>query len=227
MAKNASAEITEERVGNVENVIVSPVGDLAKKIIKLREEIKEVEASKMDLGNKSYNYLGERELTTKLRPVMQKLGLVLLPEAMITKTTQYEGKDDKKNLLTECEARYLLIDADSGASLRLSSVGAGSDSLDKGVNKASTGAYKNLLRAIGMFPSPEREDPDNTPSSRSSNKSSFSNDAGSVLLKYGEHQGKTIKQLFDENPEEVEKLANGNSKWIAGKAKEFLDSLKG
>ena len=79
-----------------------------------------------------------------------------------------------------------------------------------------------------MCPSPERDDPDSTPSeSSSTTTSSYSgnSDVGSIKLKYGAHKGKTIRELFDEDPEAVEALANGNAKWIADKAQEFLDSI--
>lgn len=202
-----------------------------KKILALREKVKEVESSKMDSNGIKYNYLSENKLTTTIRPVMQELGLVAVPVESVSKTSSYMAGYDKDGrdryvLLTENHSAFLVMDTDSGDSVVITVEGSGADSMDKGTNKASTCAVKNFYKALLNLPSPERDDPDNTPSNGGFNRASSSyNDPGSIQLKYGPHTGKTLRQLFDENPEEVEKLANGTSKWIAEKAQAFLNSL--
>ena len=140
-------------------------------------------------------------------------------------------KEDKprKVLLTEVSKSYRVYDTETGDYLDFCAEGSGADPMDKGCNKALTGCFKNFLKDLGMFPSPEREDPDSTPST-GCNGGYGNNDAGSVVLKFGADAGKTIKDLFDENPDKVEKMAsavdkNGNPTWLATKAKAFLDSL--
>ncbi len=203
-----------------------------RKIHALREKVKEVEASKMEAGRQKYNYLSERALTTTIRPVMQELGLVAVPVESEQKTeTYYMGdKDGEKRqvLLTEAHKRYMVMDIDSGDRIYIEVEGSGADTLDKGTNKAVTCATKNFYKDLLNLPSPERDDPDTTasPSFGSRATGSYSaSDPGSIQLKYGVHAGKTLRQLFDENPEEVEKLANGTSKWIAEKAQTFLNSI--
>ena len=202
-----------------------------RKIHMLREQIKEVEASKMDSNGIRYNYLSENKLTTTIRPKMQELGLIAVPVKSESQTHVFNmglDKNDKERfvLLTENHTEYMVMDIDTGDTIAISVEGSGADTMDKGTNKASTCVVKNFYKALLNLPSPERDDPDNTPSSGGYNRASTNyNDPGSITLKFGVHAGKTIRELFDENPDEVEKLANGNSKWIAEKAQAFLNSL--
>lgn len=212
-----------------------PINSVYKKILQLRNEVTDVESSKMSAGRISYQYLSERTLTTTLRPVLQKLKLVIVPDRISFETIeQHAGTDKEGNprstyLTTVCK-HYTIYDTETGDFIIVEAMGSGSDSMDKGCNKALTCAFKNLLKDIGMFPSPEREDPDNTYSGNTSaytgNKSGGGSSVGNIMIKYGKYQGKTIKELFDENPEAVEEIANGNSKWLADKATEFLNTIK-
>lgn len=212
------------------DISVTPGLAVMRKVHMLRERISEVESSKMDSAGMKYNYLSENKLTTTIRPVMQELGLIAVPVESESKTNVFGmglDKNDKERfvLLTENHSKYLVMDTDTGDSITLSIEGSGADTMDKGTNKASTCVVKNFYKALLNLPSPDRDDPDNTPSYNGGAKSYNSNSPGSIQLKYGAHAGKTLQQLFDENPEEVEKLANGTSKWIAEKAQAFLDSL--
>lgn len=211
---------------------------VARKIHLLRDKIKEVKPQKMEQGRLKYNYLGERDMTLTIRPVMQELRLVTVPIRSNQDTISYDLGTDKDGnprrvLLTEVHKTYRIIDVETGDYLDFSAEGSGADPMDKGTNKATTGCFKNFLKELGMFPSPERDDPDTTPSTNGSSSSGSStsyNDPSTIVIKYGADAGKTIKDLFDENPEKVEKMAsatdkNGNPTWLASKAKAFLDSL--
>lgn len=201
-----------------------------RKIHQLREQVTEVETSQMKSGGMNYSYLSENKLTNAVKPKMQELGLVALPVKSESHTETYNmGEKDgvaRHVLLTENHSEFIVMDLDTGDSITVSVEGSGADTMDKGTNKASTCVVKNFYKALLNLPSPEREDPDNTASPQYGGKKTYSaSDAGSIQLKYGAHAGKTLRELFDENPEEVEKLANGNSKWIAEKAQAFLNSL--
>lgn len=200
-----------------------------RKIHALRDAVKEVETSQMRSGGMNYSYLSENKLTNAVKPKMQELGLVALPVKSESHTETYDmgEKDGVKRhvLLTENHSEFLVMDLDSGDTIAVSVEGSGADTMDKGTNKASTCVVKNFYKALLNLPSPEREDPDNTASPPYGKKTYSASDPGSIQLKYGVHAGKTLQELFDENPEEVEKLANGNSKWIAEKAQAFLNSI--
>ena len=216
----------------LQSVDASVVPGLAvmRKIHVLRDKVKEVETSQMKSGGMNYSYLSENKLTNAVKPVMQELGLVALPVKSESHTETYDmgEKDGVKRhlLLTENHSEFLIMDLDTGDTIAVSVEGSGADTMDKGTNKASTCVVKNFYKALLNLPSPDRDDPDNTASPQYGSKRTYSaNDPGSIQLKYGVHAGKTLQELFDENPEEVEKLANGTSKWIAEKAQAFLNSL--
>lgn len=208
------------------------------KIHQLRELVADVEATKMNSAGMHYKYLSERNLTTAIRPHMQKLGLVAVPVKTESKTTSHMvGEKDGKPryvLLTEESKQYLVMDVESGDYVLMSVEGSGADTMDKGTNKAETCAKKNFYKELLNLPSPDRDDPDTSPSSvgfsstqkvEKSSSGSYG-DVGSILLKYGAHAGKTIRQVYEENPEEIEKMASGTSKWLAEKAQAFLSSVK-
>lgn len=204
-----------------------------KKIHTLRNEVGEVEASRMDKAGMRYNYLSERALTTTVRPVMQKLGLVAVPVKSVSRTKSYEvGEKDgvmRYVLLTEVSKVYLVMDIESGDYIEVSVEGSGADVMDKGTNKASTCAVKNFYKELLNIPSPEKDDPDTTPSTYNNAnagyiKRSF-NDPGSATLKFGEFAGKTIREVYEMNPEAVKKMAESKSAWLSERATEFLKTV--
>lgn len=207
--------------------------NVMRKIHALRGIVNDVEASRMDSAGMHYNYLSERTLTTTVRPHMQELGLVAVPVKTESKTTSYlVGEKDGKPryvLLTEESKQYMVMDVESGDYVIISVEGSGADTMDKGTNKAETCAKKNFYKELLNLPSPDREDPDNTPSTTnySSYKQNSSNggDEGSIVLKYGAYAGKTIRQVYEENPDAIKTMANGNSKWLAEKAQSFLQKV--
>ena len=228
----------EVTITNIDDQYVGTGVYVARKIHTLRDKIKEIKPQKMEQFKLKYNYLAERDMTLAIRPVMQELKLVAIPICSTQHTFSYDMGEDKdgkprKVLLTEVHKAYRVIDTETGDHLDFHAEGSGADSMDKGANKALTGCFKNFLKDLGMFPSPERDDPDNTPSTGGNTgggSASNYNDPSSIVIKYGADAGKTIKDLFDENPDKVEKMAsavdkNGNPTWLASKAKAFLESL--
>ena len=216
---------------------------VVRKLHILRERIKEISPSKMESFGMKYNYLSERDMTTAIRPIMQELGLVAVPVKSNQETISYDMGQDKEGkprrvLLTQVHKTYRVFDTETGDYLDIDAEGSGSDSMDKGCNKAVTGTFKNFLKDLGMFPSPERDDPDTTPSvdtpkvtfSPRPSAGYSSGDVGSIVLKFGPDAGKTLQDVFDENPDKLEKMANavdknGNPTWLAQKARAFLSSL--
>ena len=203
-----------------------------RKIHQLRNLVSDVVASRMDSAGMHYNYLSERNLTTAVRPHMQELGLVAVPVKTVSKTTSHlVGEKDGKPryvLLTEESKQYLVMDVESGDYIEVSVEGSGADTMDKGTNKAETCAKKNFYKELLNLPSPDRDDPDTTPSTSGGYVTPVprgGNDVGSLVLKYGAHAGKTLRQVYEENPDAVKQMARGTSKWLADKAQEFLKSV--
>lgn len=127
---------------------------LYKKILNVMEKVQRLEKDgKIDYeshGKKTkYDYVTERLVTSTVRKALIEQGLVILP------VQTHATKDDN---LTTVLCSYEIIDVDTGGSRQLQSIGQGSDSQDKGSNKALTGAYKYLL--LRTFAIPTGDDPD-------------------------------------------------------------------
>lgn len=102
-----------------------------------------------------YNYVTEEKVTSTVRKALIEEGLVILP--CYCSTNRIEN-------LTTVECSYWIVDINTGQKEQLQSVGQGSDSQDKGSNKALTGAYKYLL--LRTFAIPTGDDPDKVSSSQ-------------------------------------------------------------
>lgn len=97
-----------------------------------------------------YRYVSEAKVTTEVRKVMLKVGLVIVP------TSTMQRQIDR---ITYVDVKYKLVNIDDPLDfVNVSSVGAGWDSQDKGPGKAMTYAYKYALLRTFMIPS--GEDPD-------------------------------------------------------------------
>jgi len=97
-----------------------------------------------------YRYVSEEKVTTEVRKAMLEVGLVIVP------TFTQQCQVDK---ITYVNAQYKLVNINDPADyVKVSSVGAGWDSQDKGPGKAMTYAYKYALLRTFMIPS--GEDPD-------------------------------------------------------------------
>ena len=128
---------------------------LYKKILNVMEKVQHLEKDgKIEYGSTKYKYVTEEKVTSTVRQALIEEGLVILPS--VVTATQDEN-------LTLAHCVYRIVDVDTGQHEEIQSVGQGSDSQDKGSNKALTGAYKYLL--LRTFAIPTGDDPDKTSSS--------------------------------------------------------------
>ena len=125
---------------------------LYKKILNVMEKVQHLEKDgKIAYGSTKYNYVTEEKVTTTVRQALIEEGLVVLP---------LSAHAERADTLTTVHCTYRIVDVDTGQDAMLESVGQGSDSQDKGSNKALTGAYKYLL--LRTFAIPTGDDPDKT-----------------------------------------------------------------
>ena len=128
--------------------------NLYKKILNVMKAVEHLSKDgKIEYGKTKYNYVTEQKVTSTVRQALIEEGLVILP--IRTDATTVEN-------LTTIHCQYLIVDVDTGMGHDISSIGQGSDSQDKGSNKALTGAYKYLL--LRTFAIPTGDDPDKTSS---------------------------------------------------------------
>ena len=134
-----------------------------KKIHSIMSEIDYVpKNSTVGTGKDKYKATSETDVTNKVRKLLIKYGLIVIPKTqkITTETnvidTQY-GKKLSRYTIAECV--YTFVDSDTDECLDIPCNGAGIDTQDKGVGKAVTYAYKYLF--LRTFAIPTGEDPDN------------------------------------------------------------------
>jgi hypothetical protein len=99
-----------------------------------------------------YRYASDADVLGALQPVMAKHGLALIPTSIEANTLE-AGQSRQGNPIfrTDVRVTYLLTHT-SGGSIPVASAGSGTDSLDKGLYKAMTGALKYALCQTFLIP---------------------------------------------------------------------------
>lgn len=114
-------------------------------------------------GNNMYTAISEKAVLNAIKPLLKDNGLIIIPIEVETKEhiSEYKSYGDIKNrFITQVNAKYKIIDIDTGQFEILAAPGNGADSQDKGSGKAWTYAYKAMLqKTFCLF---SGEDTDNT-----------------------------------------------------------------
>lgn len=132
---------------------------LARKILAIQTEIKSVSKNgRNDFQN--YDYATERDFVTTIKPLLEKHGVIVIPEMAAPPVVQAAGKDGK-SMLTTILMKFKLVNTDDPTDFFTTLVGGqGMDSGDKGIYKAITGAKKYFIATTFMVPTgddPEAE----------------------------------------------------------------------
>ena len=141
---------------------------LAKKMLAIQKEIKSVAKNgRNDFQN--YDYATERDFVTTLKPLLEKHGVIVIPEIAAPPTIQDSGKDGKSKLTTIL-MKFKLVNSDDPTDFFQVLVGGqGQDAGDKGIYKAITGAKKYFMATTFMIPT--GDDPEKTATKSRSKKS--------------------------------------------------------
>ena len=119
---------------------------------------------KVDFNKTKYNVITEEKVTSAVRKAMVEVGLVILP---------IEQEHIREGTLTTVNAKYKIVDIETGQHEIIVSSGTGADTQDKGVGKAMTYSYKYML--LRTFAIPTGEDPDKTSSAELDEKEGKNN----------------------------------------------------
>lgn len=132
---------------------------LAKKILAIQKEISYVAKNgKNDFQN--YEYATERDFVTTLKPLLEKHGVIVIPEIAAPPSIMESGKDGKSKLTTIL-MKFKLVNVDDPTDYYQALVGGqGQDAGDKGIYKAITGAKKYFIANTFMIPT--GDDPEAT-----------------------------------------------------------------
>lgn len=138
-------------------------------------------------GKKAYDYTSEAQFIAEVRPLFIKHRVMIMPTGTpVVDVKEFQKSGDRVSYLTTITLNYSFIDADSGETMNIIGIGQGSDSGDKGVYKAMTGALKYAIRQalfIGTGDDPERYDSDGNVVSSSNGKAESQTDRGLRMVK--------------------------------------------
>lgn len=108
-------------------------------------------------ASQGYKYVQAAAVADKIRNEFAERGLTMIPENI--EVTESGLTPSGKQALITLRITWKISDSESGESVTFQSVGSGSDSTDKAVYKAMTGALKYAL-LLG-FLIPTGDDPEN------------------------------------------------------------------
>jgi hypothetical protein len=155
----------KDKMDELDNTIKSVNGkeSLYQKIFNVMNAIGYLEKDiKVQFNNTNYKALSEEKVTSAVRKELLKNRLVILPMEIIHNyetvvKAEYNGKKQLERF-SKIDAKYKIIDIDTGEFEVIMSAGLGVDSQEKGVGKAMTYSYKYAL--LKAFAIPSGEDPD-------------------------------------------------------------------
>lgn len=108
-------------------------------------------------ASQGYKYVMAAQVADKVREELSKRGLSIVP-ATVDVIESGKTISEKQSLIT-LKVTWRITDSETGEFVEFQSVGSGSDSTDKGVYKAQTGALKYGL--LMGFLIPTGDDPEN------------------------------------------------------------------
>ena len=119
--------------------------EIYKKLLALQQAV--VGLTKDKKGN-SYDYVSGDKILGIVRPVMDKLGLILIPEVVDSNFIRedYATKNGQKSeMFCSVRMRFTWVDADSGESLPCEWASSGMNAWDKGLGSALTYGERYFL----------------------------------------------------------------------------------
>jgi hypothetical protein len=128
---------------------------ILKKMSAIQRDIKSMEKDGTNAFHK-YKYLSETQLTSTMKKLLDKHGVLFLYSSEIT---DIRPKDNQ--FLTAVKVIFEFRDVETGERVQGFAAGQGADSGDKGVYKAITGAIKYIYMKTFNIPTgddPEKDD---------------------------------------------------------------------
>src|SRR5262245_7034441 len=90
----------------------------------------------------NYDYALEADVSEAVRHAMVEARVVMIPSLLDIREREVQTRQQRAEIVTTVIMRYLIIDADTGATLEFQMPGSGQDAGDKGLAKAITAATK-------------------------------------------------------------------------------------
>lgn len=169
---------------------------LYKKLLVIQRSIDEfVKDNQVGEGKQSYKAVSSEQVLDKVRPLMNELQLLLLPEVVSANVIVGATSSGTARFLTELTMRMTWVDTESGATLTQGWYAQGVDlGGEKGVGKANTYAEKYYLMKAFHVPTP-KDDPDGDKKLKSGEKAQRGTQAEKETILY---QRESLKQMLAE-----------------------------
>ena len=127
------------------------------KLALIRDEYEALEKDGFN-KNQKYPFLSDKQITSETREKMKRHKVIITHDSEVVNTLQFQTTTGVNMILKTVRVDYVFHDVDSGESLPGHVVGEGSDTGDKAVYKAITGAFKYLY--VKTFNIPTKDDPE-------------------------------------------------------------------
>lgn len=127
------------------------------KLAKIRNDIDPMKKDGKNI-KQNYAFLSDKQITLEVSKLLEKHNVVITHNDRTEPLIQYTNNSGTTTFLTTVYVDYTFWDVDSGESISGSVVGQGTDTGDKGVYKAITGAFKYLY--VKTFNIPTEDDPE-------------------------------------------------------------------
>lgn len=169
---------------------------LYKKLLVIQKSIDEfVKDNQVGEGKQSYKAVSSEQVLDKVRPLLNELQLLLLPEVTSANVIVGTTSTGTARFLTELTMRMTWVDTESGATLTQGWYAQGVDlGGEKGVGKANTYAEKYYLMKVFHVPTP-KDDPDGDKKVGSGEKAQRGTQAEIETILY---QRESIRQMLGE-----------------------------
>lgn len=140
------------------------------KLARIMSEIKELKKSGWNSQGNGYAYVTEVDVLNELRPRLAKENVFVFTSVDSQEVSLSEKLGNKNNtILTMVSTSHTFACGDSGATFTVKCQGQGTDTMDKGVFKAITGAMKYFTSKTFMIGSEDDPEKDEQKSSSGNN----------------------------------------------------------
>lgn len=128
---------------------------LLKKLLEVQAKVTPVEKTGTNKFQ-NYDYAEEAGFLKMLNPILNEIGVLIIPTITSTDRSEVErtsaAGEKKMYLMTTVHYEMTIVDPDSGESIKVSWVGDGEDTADKGIYKAMTSGLKYFLAKFFRVP---------------------------------------------------------------------------
>jgi hypothetical protein len=153
---------------------------ILKKLGAIQKEIGKMEKDGMN-AFQNYKYLSETQITLKMKKLFDKHGVMFIPTSEILSSYEISPTSKgAKQFVTNVRVAYVFADIETGEKLEGRFDGQGSDTADKGVYKAITGAIKYVFMKTFNIPTGDDPEKDGVNTKKAPN---FADDKMSQLAK--------------------------------------------